>query len=123
MPYVHDDFLNALANHAATIPDKIVLIDETQAGSPEVDSISAVYWKTPADGEATGTIRPYADVGFTENLVFNVTAGETVTAWRARETDDSEAFGGDLTNESYASDGEFTLIGDQTGLIIELKTE
>lgn len=120
MPYVHNNFLDALANHAATIPDKIALIDETDGGAL-VDEITTVHWKTPADGEDTGTIRPYANAGFNENLVFSVTAGETVTAWRARLTDDSELFGGNLTSESYASDGEFTLIGDQTGLIIELK--
>lgn len=106
------DYLNAVADYGGTQITHIGLVDETgteiSGGSPAY-ARQAVTW-TAASG---GTIRPNAD------LTFNIPTGTTVGGWRgySASTAGTDYGGADLTNETYASQGEYTLLSSGTGIL------
>jgi len=104
-------YRNAIADHGATLISHIALVDETgteiTGGSPAY-ARQPVTWTTASDG----TIRPDAD------LTFDIPAGVTVGGWRGYDalTAGTDHGGATLTNESFASRGEYTLLAESTGI-------
>ena len=105
-------YLNEIADDGGAYITYIGLVDsggtEISGGSPAY-ARQAVSW-TSASG---GTIRPSAD------LTFDIPSGETVGGWRGYSASSSGTeYGGEsLTNESYASQGEYTLLASGTGIL------
>ena len=96
-------YLDALASHGATLIKYIGLVDdagdELSGGTPAY-ARKQVYWSSPSAGN--GTIRPYADSGLSQDLIFNVPAGTTVGGWRGYSavTGGTDYGGEDLDEES-----------------------
>ena len=105
-------YRNAIATHGGTLITHIALVDETgteiTGGDPDY-ARQPVTWTSASDG----TIRPNAD------LEFNIPADTTVGGWRGFSalTDGTDYGGEDLTNEAFANQGTYTLIGAQTGIL------
>lgn len=109
---MNEDYLNAIADEGGTLITHIGLVDETGTeitGGDPAYARQAVTW-TAASG---GTIRPSAD------LTFDIPSGTTVGGWRGYSASSSGTnYGGeDLTQESYASQGEYTLLASGTGIL------
>jgi len=106
------DYRNAIADYGGTQITHIGLVDETgteiSGGSPAY-ARQAVTWTTASDG----TIRPNAD------LTFDIPASTTVGGWRGYSalTAGTDYGGADLTQETYASQGEYTLLATGTGIL------
>lgn len=105
--------LEVLEDSIDTVITHIGLVDETDTeltgGSPAY-AREAVTW---AD-DGTGVIRPNAD------LTFNVPAGTTVAGWRGYSADSggTDYGGADLDPETFVAQGAYTLLADQTGVVI-----
>lgn len=105
-------YRNAIADYGATQITHIGLVDELgtelTGGSPAY-ARKAVTWTTASDG----TIRPSVD------LTFDVPAGTTVGGWRAYSalTAGTNYGGADLTQETFAGQGEYTLLSAGTGIL------
>ncbi len=118
-------YLNTIAQAGATAINYIGLVNqagtELEGGSPAY-ARKAVHWTTPDEG----TIRPYANAGLTEDLLFNIPGGVTVGGWRGYSHSASGAsgdtdFGGkDLANESFTNQGEYRLIGAESGILHQI---
>ncbi len=104
-------YLNAIATEGRTLITHIGLVNATgtelTGGSPAY-ARQAVTWTTASGG----VIRP------TANLTFNIPAGATVGGWRgySASTGGTNYGGDDLTNETYAGQGEYTLLAASTGI-------
>jgi len=109
---MNNDYLNTIADAGGGNITHIGLVDETgteiSGGSPAY-ARQAVTW-TSASG---GTIRPNAD------LTFDIPASTTVGGWRgySASTAGTDYGGEDLTQETYASQGEYTLLSSGTGIL------
>ena len=104
-------YRNAIADHGGTLITHIGLVDETGTeitGGDPAYARQPVTWTAAADG----LIRPTAD------LTFNIPAGVTVGAWRGYSalTDGIDYDGANLTNEAFASQGEYTLLAASSGI-------
>lgn len=105
--------LNALETELDTLITHIGLVDETgtelTGGSPAY-AREAVAWADDGDG----VIRPNAD------LTFNVPADATVAGWRGYSASSAGTdYGGeDLSPETFLAQGAYTLLADQTGIVI-----
>lgn len=106
MPNMNNDYLNSIANHGASIVTHIGLVSNM---GTEISTRQEVTWTAAVDG----TIRPSVD------LTFAIEAGTTVGGWRGYSalTDGTEYGGKDLTNETYANAGEYTLLAASTGIL------
>ena len=105
-------YRNAIADHGGTLISHIALVDETGTeitGGDPAYARQPVTWTTAADG----TIRPDAD------LSFNIPESTTVGGWRGFSalTAGTDYGGEDLTNESFANQGTYTLLAAQTGIL------
>lgn len=102
-------YRNAVADAGGALITHIGLVDETDT---ELTGGSyarlAVTWTSASDG----TIRPNA------NLTFDVPAG-TVAGWRGftAPTGGTNYGGEDLTDEVFASAGQYTLLAASTGIL------
>lgn len=109
---MNNDYLNAIADHGGGLATYIGLVDETgtelSGGSPSY-ARQSVTWTSAS----SGTIRPTAD------LTFDIPASTTVGGWRAYSaaTSGTDYGGASLTNETYASQGEYTLLSAGTGIL------
>lgn len=104
-------FLDALATHGGTLITHIALFDtgvEISGGSPAYARL-AVTWTAPS---GDGLIRPTAD------LTFDIPAGADVTEWRGFSalTGGTDYGGETLTTESFAAQGEYTLLAASTAI-------
>jgi len=112
MPNMEDVYLNAIADHGASLITHIGLVDENgtelTGGNPAY-ARKAVTW-TSASG---GTIRPDAD------LTFDIPEGTTVGGWRgySASTEGTDYGGKALTQETFASQGEYKLLSASTGIL------
>lgn len=103
-------YRNAVADHGGGLITHIGLMDET---GTEISGGSyarqAVTWTAAADG----TIRPSSD------LLFDIPGGNTVAEWRGFSalTLGTDYGGQVLTQESFAGDGQYTLVASQTGIL------
>ena len=114
MPNMSEGYRNAIADHGASLITHIGLVDETGAeldGGNPAYARKAVTW-TDASG---GTIRPNAD------LTFDIPAGTTVGGWRGFSQlahPGGTNYGGKaLTQETFASQGEYKLLSASTGIL------
>lgn len=104
-------YRNAIADHGGSLITHIALIDDTgtelSGGSPAY-ARKAVTWTAASNG----MVRPTAD------LTFNIPAGATVAGWKGYSavTGGTDYDGAALTNESFASQGEYTLLAASTGI-------
>lgn len=105
-------YRNAIADYGATQITHIGLVDET---GTEISGGDPAYARQPVTWTAAsdGTIRPTAD------LTFDVPAGATVAGWRAYSalTAGTNYGGADLTQETFAGQGEYTLLSASTGIL------
>ena len=116
------DYLDAIANHGRTLITHIGLVDgsgdELGGGDPAYARVPC-FWTTASGGN--GTIRPWANEGHNEDLVFNVPGSTTVGGWRGFSNGtlgSGTNYGGkDLDNETFTNQGEYRLLGAQTGII------
>lgn len=105
-------YRNDIADYGGTLITHIGLVDDTGteiSGGDPAYARQAVTWTSASDG----TIRPDAD------LTFNIPSGTTVGGWRGYDasTAGTDYGGADLTEESYASQGEYTLLASGTGIL------
>jgi len=112
MPNMSDGYRNAIADHGASLISHIGLIDELGTeltGGDPAYARQAVTWTSASDG----TIRPNAD------LTFDVPADTTVAGWRGYSalTEGTNYGGKALTNETFASQGEYKLLSASTGIL------
>ena len=112
MPNMEEVYRNAIADHGASLITHIGLVDETGTeltGGDPAYARQAVTW-TSASG---GTIRPDAD------LTFDVPADTTVGGWRGYSalTEGTDYGGKALTQETFASQGEYKLLSASTGIL------
>lgn len=104
-------YINAVADHGGSLITHIALVDETgteiSGGSPAY-ARQAVTWTSASDG----TINPNAD------LVFDVPPSTTIGGWRgySASSGGTNYGGSDLTQETFSSQGEYTLVGAQTSI-------
>lgn len=97
-------YRNAIADHGASLITHIGLVDETgteiTGGSPAY-ARQAVSWTSAS----SGSISPTAD------LTFDIPASTTVGGWRgySASTGGTDYGGEDLTQETFASQGEYVL--------------
>jgi hypothetical protein len=104
-------YLNAIADAGANLIKYIGLVDESDeeisGGSPAY-ARKAVTW-TSASG---GTIRPSAD------LTFDIPSGKKVAGWRgySAATNGTNYGGKDLTQETFAAQGQYKLLAANTGI-------
>lgn len=103
---MNSNYLNAIANHGASLITHIALVDGT--GAEVGDGRKAVSWTAAVDG----LTRP------TEDLTFIVGAGENVNGWRgfSAETGGTAYGGAELGSVTFNNSGEYTLVADQTGI-------
>jgi len=107
-----EGYRNSIADHGGTLITHIGLVDDTgtelTGGSPAY-ARQAVTWTSATDG----TIRPSAD------LTFDIPADTTVGGWRGYSAlSDGTDYGGKaLTNEAFASQGEYKLLSASTGIL------
>lgn len=112
MPNMTEGYRNAIADHGGGLITHIGLVDETgtelTGGSPAY-ARQAVTWT----GASGGTIRPNAD------LIFDVPANATVGGWRgfSASTAGTNYGGKALTQETFASQGEYKLLSANTGIL------
>lgn len=104
-------YLDNIANHGAGLITYIGLVDDTgtelSGGDPAYERQS-VSWQAASDG----TIRPDSD------LTFDVPGGATVAGWRGYDalTGGTNFGGASVTNESFDSQGQYTLLASQTAI-------
>jgi len=106
-------YINAIADHGASLISHIALVDETGteiSGGDPAYARQPITWTSAADG----SISPSAD------LVFNVPGGTTVGGWRgySASTGGTNYGGTAVTQETFASQGEYTLRAAQTAINI-----
>lgn len=106
-------FLNALANHGASLITHIALFgngSEVTGGSPAY-ARKAVTWVTAANGD----IVPNA------NLVFDIPAAGVVDEWRGFTalTAGTDYGGAALTEETFAGQGTYTLLAASTAIDLD----
>jgi hypothetical protein len=106
-------FLDALANHGATLITHIALFDgaaEITGGSPAY-ARQAVSWTAASNG----LIRPTVDE------TFDIPAGATVDGWRGFTalSGGTDYDGAPLTAETYAGQGTYTLEAALTGIDLD----
>lgn len=102
-------YRNAIADHGGTLITHIALVDDVGTEiSGGTYARQAVTWTASSDG----TIRPSAD------LTFDIPAGSTVGGWRGYDalTAGTDYGGEDLTAETFANQGEYTLLSAGTGI-------
>lgn len=105
--------LEVLEDSVDTVITHIGLVDETDTelagGSPAYARQAVTF----VDGGA-GIIRPSV------NLDFDIPAGDTVAGWRGYSalTVGTDYGGQDLSPEAYISQGVYTLLASQTGVVI-----
>ena len=113
MPNMEEVYRNAIADHGASLITHIGLVDETGTeldGGDPAYARKAVTW-TDASG---GTIRPDADI------TFDIPEDTTVGGWRgySQEAPGGTNYGGKaLTQETFASQGEYKLLSASTGIL------
>lgn len=106
---MNDTFMDALADHGASLITHIALFDDT--GS-EVSGGSyarqAVSWNSASNGQVT----------FSSDLTFQVPGGTTVAGWRAFDasTGGTNYGGPSLTNETFSNSGEYVLTANNNGI-------
>lgn len=107
-----NDYKNAIADHGGGLITHIGLVDGT---GTELTGGSPAYARKPVTwtSASAGTIRPTAD------LTFDVPAGATVAGWRAYSalTAGTNYGGASLTSETFAGQGEYTLLSASTGIL------
>ena len=109
---MNETYRNAIADYGAGLITYIGLVDESgielSGGSPAY-ARQAVTWTVASDG----VIRPTAD------LTFDIPAGTTVAGWRGYDalSGGTDYGGADLTQESYAGQGTYTLLAASTGIL------
>ena len=113
MPNMSEGYRNAIADHGASLITHIGLVDENgtelEGGSPAYIR-KAVTWTDASDG----TIRPNADI------TFDIPEDTTVGGWRgySQEATGGTDYGGKaLTQETFASQGEYKLLSASTGIL------
>ena len=116
MPNMSDGYRNAIANHGASLITHIGLVDENgtelEGGSPAYIRKAVTWTEAPASG--TGVIRPNADI------TFDIPEDTTVGGWRgySQEATGGTNYGGKaLTQETFASQGEYKLLSASTGIL------
>jgi len=111
--YVHDSYLDGIADAGAGMVESIALVDET---GTEIASRKVKGTDFGMNTTEAGIWRPDTD------LTFTITSGTTVAGWRAYDapTDGVELGGADLVAEEYTNDGEYTLIGNDSGFVHQL---
>jgi len=106
---VNTAYRNAIATHGGSLITHIGLVDNTltelTGGSPAY-ARQAVTWSAPTDGV----------INMTTNLTFNIPASTNVAGWRGFSalSGGTNYDGAALTQETYASQGEYVLIGTDT---------
>ena len=106
-------FRNSLATHGGTLITHLGLVNavgtELTGGSPAY-ARRAVTWTAVV----TGLIRPTTD------LAFDIPAGVTVGGWRGYSalTAGTEFGGQNLTNETFAGQGTYTLLAAGTSISV-----
>ena len=109
MPGMTEQYRNEIADHGGSLITHIGLVDENgeELSGGGYERL-AVTWTTADDG----TIRP------SEDLIFDVPAG-TVAGWRGYSASEGGTdYGGkDLTEETFAAEGQYRLLADQTGIL------
>ena len=117
MPGMTEGYRHVTVAHGASLSTHIGLVDdagtELAGGSPAY-ARKFVYWSAPS----SGVVRPYADAGLTENLVFDIPAAANVAGWRGYSAPSGGTdYGGKaLTREEYAAQGKYTLIAALTAI-------
>lgn len=110
-------YLNAIANHGASQITHIGLVNQDGEEIEGGDyARQEVYWSDASDG----TVRPYGNADLTEDIVFEVPEGATVAGWRGYDDASSGTnYGGaDFDEaETYSNDGQFQLVGDDSGIL------
>lgn len=107
---MNNAYLNAIANHGATLVKFIGLVDGSGVELSGGDyKRLAVTWTSAVDG----TIRPTVD------LTFEVPPASSVGGWRGYSalTAGTEYGGEDLTLETFAGAGQYRLIADGSGIL------
>lgn len=105
--------LEVLEDQIDTVITHIGLVDETgtelTGGSPAYAHQAVTFTDAGA-----GIIRPNA------NLDFDIPAGDTVAGWRgySASSGGTDYGGSDLDPEAYVSQGVYTLLVSQTGVVI-----
>lgn len=104
-------YRDAIADHGGSLITHIALFDETGTeitGGTPAYARQAVTWTASSNG----MIRPSAD------LTFDIPAGATVAEWRgfSAATAGTDYEGAPLTNETFASQGQYTLLAASTGI-------
>lgn len=110
-----EGYRNAIADAGAALITHIGLVDdEGNELSGGAYARLPVYWSAASGG----VIRPYADVGLSTNLEFDVPASTTVGGWRGFSAlEEGTNYGGaDLTQEAYAGAGKYELLAASTGI-------
>jgi hypothetical protein len=104
MPDMNATYRNAIATEGASLITHIGLVDE--AGE-EIDGGDPAYARQSVTWAAADNGRIQLDA----NLTFNVPADTTVGGWRgySASTEGTNYGGKDLTNESFAGQGTYTL--------------
>ena len=108
---------DALGSHGKSILTHIALFDD--AGNEISGGTYArqpVTWTDPGTG--SGGADDPGEIRITTNLVFDIPAGNTVAEWRAFTalTGGTDYGGASLTNETFASDGQYTLEAANTSI-------
>lgn len=105
-------YLNAIGDAGAALITHIGLVNaagsEISGGSPAY-ARKPVTWTTASNG----TVRPSAD------LTFDIPTGVTVGGWRGYSalTGGTNYGGADLTQEAFASQGQYKLLAASTGIL------
>ena len=103
-------YLNAIADNGNPITH-IGLVDET---GTEITGGDPAYARQPVSFTAASD----GDINLAADLTFDIPASTTVGGWRGYSalTDGTDFGGQSLTNESFAGQGEYTLLAAQTGI-------
>lgn len=106
MSTMNVNYLNAIADHGASLVTFIGLVNNE--GQEVGDSRKPVTWTASADG----TVRPQ------NNLEFLMSAGETVSGWRAYSAGTAGIMygGADLGVVTFGNPGQYTLVAADTGI-------
>lgn len=107
---MENNYLNAIANHGASLITHIGLVDET---GTEISGGDPAYARQSVTWDDTdGLIRPSTD------RVFDIPENTTVGGWKgySASTGGTEYGGGDLTNVEFSIQGTYTLQASGTGI-------
>ena len=106
---MNTNYYDALRDHGQTLITHIALFNDSGA---EISGGSYARQAVTWVDDGTGVMRPSGD------LTFDIPGGSTVAEWRGFDalTGGTDYGGADLTPESYAGDGTYTLLASQTSV-------